>query len=536
MLKVLSNIDPSKSANGVSPAFWKRTAAVVCDAVTSLFKFIVQKHTWPKIWKIARVTPPHKRGSVHDEANYRPLSVLPNLSVYFEGAVDDQFDAWNSKFVPESQFGFVKRTGTADYGAALACSILEHINSKDSKGRRGEGILISLDVKGAFDRVWWARLKARLKKRGMSGKALKLLYNYLSERFIQVVKSGDKSSLKEIFSGVPQGAKWSPKLWNLDISEMECWISDLGMLICYADDSGLWYPITEGVRDHIIDIINQDLQGLVQWAADNHTTFEPSKTHFTLISNRTSHRFDPTGIIFDGVLIERKSEVKLVGYTFDEHMTWSTMIDKLYRKARSRMGMLTRLRSSLDNNNMQTVYTSFIRPILEYGSVAWMGAADTHLKKLDSIQHTAMKIGCFKIESLDSRRKAAAAALVCKLLDGDGRGALKNHIPQVVHSERSMLKSRLSGIQLVNRVDHDSLSSVFDRSFIGAVHGIWSELPDEIKIIGDAYGWQKVEKTIKQIITGKIDWGTTDEESKIGIRIRNIKNIAAQIKMNKAHK
>lgn len=239
VLKVLSNIDPSKSANGVSPAFWKRTAAVVYDAVTSLFRFIVQKHTWPKNWKIARVVPPHKRGSARDEANYRPLSVLPNLSVYFEGVVDDQFDAWTSKFVPESQFGFVKYTGTSDYGAALAGSILEHLNSKDSKGRRGEGILISLDVKGAFDRVWWAQLKARLKKRGMSGKALKLLHSYLLRRFLQVVKSGDRSGLKEIFSGVHQGSKWSPKLWNFDISEMGCWISDLAMLICYADDSGL---------------------------------------------------------------------------------------------------------------------------------------------------------------------------------------------------------------------------------------------------------------------------------------------------------
>ena len=43
-----------------------------------------------------------------------------------------------------------------------------------------------MDVKGAFDRVWWARLKTRLKTKGMKKKALKLLYNYLRKRFIQV--------------------------------------------------------------------------------------------------------------------------------------------------------------------------------------------------------------------------------------------------------------------------------------------------------------------------------------------------------------
>ena len=60
-------------------------------------------------------------------------------------------------FIPECQFGFVKSTGTNDYGAALSFKMLSHLDNQ------GEGILISLDVAGAFDRVWWARLRSRLK-------------------------------------------------------------------------------------------------------------------------------------------------------------------------------------------------------------------------------------------------------------------------------------------------------------------------------------------------------------------------------------
>ena len=80
-------------------------------------------------------------------ANYKPLMVLINLSVYLESTVDDQFDAWVDKSVPKSQFGFVKGTGTNDYGAALCLVIMECLD------RRGEGILIYFDVKSAFDRV-----------------------------------------------------------------------------------------------------------------------------------------------------------------------------------------------------------------------------------------------------------------------------------------------------------------------------------------------------------------------------------------------
>ena len=100
VLQTLKRIDASKSANGISPSFWKNTASVLAPAVTKLFKFIVRKAKWPSRWKIPRVTALHKRDSVKDPANYRPVSVLANLSVYFEGVIDDQFDDWVSNFIP----------------------------------------------------------------------------------------------------------------------------------------------------------------------------------------------------------------------------------------------------------------------------------------------------------------------------------------------------------------------------------------------------------------------------------------------------
>ena len=63
-----------------------------------------------------RVTPPHKRGSVKEVKNYRPLSVLINLSVYFEKTVDPQFEAWASAHIPHNQFGFFPGTSTTGRG------------------------------------------------------------------------------------------------------------------------------------------------------------------------------------------------------------------------------------------------------------------------------------------------------------------------------------------------------------------------------------------------------------------------------------
>ena len=134
---------------------------------------------------------------------------------------------------------------------------------------------------------------------------------------------------------------------------------------------------------------------------------------------------------------------------------------------------------------------------MEYGSLAWIGAAVSHLEKLDSVQEAAMKIGRFKVESLASRRDAAAAAFACKLLDGKGRDVLKLHVPKVLHLPAPRGRSKLSDIQMVNRVDAHSLANTFDRSFIGSMHGLWAKLPDEIKTFGDARGWLKVRELIK---------------------------------------
>ena len=153
------------------------------------------------------------------------------------------------------------------------------------------------------------------------------------------------------FSSVPQGGKWSPLFWNFDISEMDQWISKLGELICYADDSGLWYEVTAGNRGGMIQGVNADLESL------------------------------------------------------------------------------RRIKHLLSVENLKLMYTTFVRSTMECGSVAFMGAADSHLQKLDRVQDSAARCCGFEIESLQSRREAAAA-LALKLTDGVAHVKLQPFAPK----------------------------------------------------------------------------------------------------------
>ena len=70
------SIDPSKSANGVAPRFWKECSIELAPSTCKMFKYIVQKATYVSRWKVGRLSALHKRGSVKLAKNYRPLQVL----------------------------------------------------------------------------------------------------------------------------------------------------------------------------------------------------------------------------------------------------------------------------------------------------------------------------------------------------------------------------------------------------------------------------------------------------------------------------
>lgn len=74
--------------------------------------------------------------------------------------------------------------------------------------------LVVLDIKGAFDSVWWQGLLCHLLHIGIDGLAYR---PYLFECFLYVATAEGWSSMLVVSVGVPQGAIWSPLFFNLYI-------------------------------------------------------------------------------------------------------------------------------------------------------------------------------------------------------------------------------------------------------------------------------------------------------------------------------
>jgi hypothetical protein len=107
------------------------------------------------------------------------------------------------------------------------------------------------------------------------------------------------------------------------LSEMDQWISDLGELICYADDSGMWYEITADNRNDLVQGINADLQSLLDWGLDNKTTFEADKTAMMLVSNKKVP-FDLSGIKMGGFPVKQEKATQTSwSFVRSEDVFWS---------------------------------------------------------------------------------------------------------------------------------------------------------------------------------------------------------------------
>ena len=241
---------------------------------------------------------------------------------------------------------------------------------------------IFCDISKAFDRVWHKGLLFKLNSVGICGSLLSWFTDYLDSRKQRVVLPGVNSNWSSLKSGVPQGSILGPLLFLLYINDI---VENINSSIrLFADDTSLYIIVDDPIE--AASQLNSDIEKVHEWATKWLVTYNPTKSESIIFSRKRNKPLHPP-IVMDQKQINEVSSHKHLGVFLSNDCTWHEHMEYIKSKAWKRINIMRKLKFILDRRSLQTIYLTFIRPLLEYANVVWDNCTLYEVNELEKIQY-----------------------------------------------------------------------------------------------------------------------------------------------------
>ena len=390
-----------KSSNhspcGIPATFIKDAYTSTGSKITSLISDLLNRifHTgvYPKIWKLAHITPIFKSKDKSDKANYRPISILPTLSKIAEAVIHKRLlqHLISNNIITKFQAAYIPSDSTAQQ----LLSMIHQIKLTMASDKIAHGVF--LDVSSAFDAVWHAGLLKKLEQLNINGEVLELFSSYLSERSAVTVVDGQKSTQLPLNAGVPQGSRLGPLLFLIYINDI---VNNLeSMPFIYADDTTL--IATASTTWETTNILNRDLVKISNWAHIWKITFNAQKSKDMIFSKALL----PSHPVIMGLhFIERVHLHKHLGVFLTSDLTWDKQIANITKKVNLKLSIMWQVKE-LSRHCLDVLCKLHVRSSIDYAiTVFGPSLNNQQIKKLDTLLYRAAKIvsGAQKFTSKDN--------------------------------------------------------------------------------------------------------------------------------------
>ena len=210
-------------------------------------------------------------------------------------------------------------------------------------------------------------------------------------------------------------------------------------------------------------LLNIDIETMAKWAKLWLVTFNPSKSESLLISRKVNVPINPPTFMHNQQLTEVTSH-KHLGLHISKDCTWYEQIEYIKEKAWFRINIMRKFKFLLDSKSLETIYFSFIRPILEYGDVVWDNCTQQEKQDIEKFQIEAARIviGSAKLvsinslheetgrETLETRRKNHKLTLFFKMINVLSPQFLSDLDPATIDSSSNYNLRNSNTIYLVN--------------------------------------------------------------------------------------
>ncbi|XP_071948970.1 uncharacterized protein [Antedon mediterranea] len=359
-------------------------APELAPPIADIFNCALKEGTFPSAWKKATAIPIPKVNSVKSLNDLRPISLTPILARVFESFLVKWIVEDINISLDSRQFGSRKKSSTSHYLISLIDSVLKDLECGGTYVN-----LCAIDFTKAFDLVDHSILIKKLIDIGVRSSIIPTICSFLTDRTMNTKYTGCTSTSSKITCGVQQGTKLGPVLFLV-------LINDACVGSCrrwkYVDDLTLGEVVSKGARPTMQEMLND----VNDWCRKNNMIPKPSKCHIMTVNFLKDISVDAASPIFNlnGSNLDVVEHMRLLGVIIQSNLKWDLNTQDIVSRASRRLFALCILKKvNVVLDDLITVYTSYIRPILEYACQVWHGAITKKMaNSIETIQKRACRI------------------------------------------------------------------------------------------------------------------------------------------------
>ena len=473
----LDNLSPYKSIGPgeTHPRMLKELKSIISGPIALLFNLTMERGVLPTDWKLAFVSPIHKKGSKNIAENYRPISLTAVLCKLMEKFVRSTILQYllDNKLLSRRQFGFIN-------GRSTTTQLLYFLDKCVNNIAEG-GVVdtIYLDFAKAFDTVAHRRLLGKLSSYGIGGQLHDWIREFITGRSQVVQVNGSSSTSADVLSGIPQGSVLGPLLFVIYINDITDNLKSDSLL--YADDTKIFRRI---MCKKDAEELQSDLNMLEAWSRKWLLSFHPDKCHVLTLGKFENIQHTERYRVYD-MELDHVFEEKDIGVIVDSDLSFAEHISTKVRVANAMVGLIRRSFSYLNGKTFKKLYTAHVRPHLEYAQAAWAPMSRKLINMLENVQIRATKLvdGFGNLDYAERLRRLDLPTLVYRRQRGDMIEVYKHFTKYDRDTISSSFrpKDRTSrrlnhNFQLHDLKAKDGVRGVHYKSFYQRVPSMWNNL------------------------------------------------------------
>ena len=388
--KLLKNLKNTKSTavDELDNFCIKVSSEIIAEPLHHIITLSIMQCKFPTSWKFSKIVPIHKKDSLLECKNYRPVAILSPLGKILEKVIFEQLYNYfsSNKIFHPSLHGYRHNRSTQT-------AMLQMYDRWVRAAHRGQvsGVVL-LDLSAAFDLVDHQLLVRKLQIYGLDSGFCDWVSSYLTGRHQAVWLNHCFSTFLPCEVGVPQGSNLGPLFFLIFYNDLpfnlDCDIE------AYADDSTL----SQSEKDviNISETLTRNCALVSTWMNQNKFKLNAEKTHVLTVGTRirVDNSENKLEVVMNNIKLKENAErcEKLLGVQIEYNLKWHKTIANLRLKLKSRLAGLSKLRYIVPFSSLKIITQGIFNSILVYCIPLYGGCDRVDLESLQILQNKAAQI------------------------------------------------------------------------------------------------------------------------------------------------